>query len=276
MPPDDPESLPKDEGVWAPLHAALGSASDWSKPLLVLVSVLTLFWGSVLFVVGKNELHLVVWVESQALLYPAEETGGRSLPLTFESTEVGSVAYLKVQISNYGSAMIGDEASLWVLELEAENAQQLAMVGELVREPEILVARALPSSGSNVIRLELGALQAGARLNLEIMALNITGNALVRLVARPSLPGLPHEIAEVAPSIRVSERLGWPIFGSFLFVFALAGLAKGCELRAELAALGGGSLLGRIALTLLVILAAALISTVFVAKGLATLVLWFA
>ena len=261
--------------IWAGPRDVLRKASAASKTLLTIVSVLTLFWAVVLFVVGKNELHLVVWVKNETLLYPTAETGGRTLPLVFGSNAANSVAFLTVEVSNYGTDMIGDQSARWELELEAENAQHVAIVGELTRSPEAIVAQALPSTASNTIRLELGALQHNSRVNLELMAVNMTNDAPVRLVARPSLRGLPHEITDASPSIRVSERLGWPAFVSIAIVFAVVALVDGYKARAELAALGRWKLFGRIVWTSVVILVAALIFAVFVAKGIAKAVLWF-
>ena len=192
--------------------------SSW-QGLTAVFALLLMLWTAVLFIVGKRELHLVVWVKSNTLVYPLEGMGDHVLPLVYENDPVRSLAVLDVEISNFGSKLIGDQKELWELEMEVSDAEHLTVTGEPVRCPEIVVANVEPTSQPNIVRLELGAFEPDAKVNVQLMAVNFDPGAPRRLVARSTLVGLPREVVVASPLRRVQKLLRWPAFWSAFVVF---------------------------------------------------------
>ncbi len=238
-----------------------------------LVAAVTVLWTALLSLAAKNELHLVVWIEEDRVVYPSEATRDRSLPLRLDATPARSVRLLAVRVSNYGRTVIGKPEETWELALEAPFSSAIQVL-DLDKEPPALVASARPGERANGVALEIGALEPKAAIALDVMLVNAADDRYPLLKAKPSLAGLPYEVIPRSPAERMFESLAWHVIASvFVVLLVLGGPASYAEARAKH---GAGwplakSLLGRLAG--LVVLA--FISGILLAKGVAHVMSWF-
>ena len=185
------------------------------KPLIAALSAL---WVILAFLVAKDELHLLTWVDQSAILYPSDQTWKETLPLAYGATPAHTARLLSVTVSNYGKTMIGKEDGRWNLNFKAPNAANLVAVGDPQPTPPSVVARVLPGQTANVLALELGAFQPRASVKLHLMLLNPTDSEYAMpLKAEPTLIGLPTRSPSRLQSKRPQSASLCPSFCHFFW-----------------------------------------------------------
>lgn len=239
----------------------------------ILATTASILWSIFLLLVAKNELHLIVWIEQDKLLYPSESTWKEALPLSFQNSTATSVRLLSVKVSNYGKTLIGKQDALWNLSLEAPTSSHLTAFGKPKVSPEATVIRILPGAQPNTLTLELGALEPRASIDLHLMLVNTADKPRSPLEIQPSLVGLPHERVLRSPAERLFERLALAIIlSTFLLILVFDGPREYNEAyQHETGSKFVWSLIGR----LLKMLVLAIIGGGFLARGLAYVVSWF-
>jgi hypothetical protein len=242
----------------------------WVAYVATAASVL---WAALSFVTAKNELHLVVWVEEDSVLFPSEATWDEPLPLAYGNASAKSVRLLVVNVSNFGRTTIGKQESLWHLAIEAPTSSHIAAIGELRITPNGIVARSLPGPKPNALALELGALEAGASIVMHLMLLNTQDGGGPRIVALPSLVGLPHEQVNRSPDEQILEQLALPVIVSVLLILIVVFGPREYALARRRYGSGWPLVRNVAAQSVGVIVLAAFLGF-FLAKGLANLMTW--
>ena len=244
---------------------------DSAKDVLTIRSLGVLIWPLFLFWAAQNQIHLLVWMENDVVLYPSDATTEASLPFTFRGDSATSATVLTVHIINDGKAVIGSPDELWWLRLRAANATGAAVVGEIRPSPPDIVVRHSDVPDPRTVMFEVGALQPKARIELTMLLVNVERGALPELELEVELEGLPRpqRVGWLSPESLLANRLlPWVILG----IFTILAVIRGFEIQ-KTGALSQKKyvfvfLLGQLTLLTLV----SFIVGVFATKGLAWLV----
>jgi hypothetical protein len=188
-----------------------------------LLSLASALGALFLLLVAKNELHLVTWIENDTTIYPSDKTVNEVLPLTFEGVPAKSVRVVSVRISNYGKTVIGKQESKWDFTLASTDATPLAIVGEFVKSPDVIVFEQLPRDKSrlDIVRLQIGALEPKATIEFKVLLVNSTSPKNGGLTIAHGLDGLPSETAVLTAEERIFLKTGWKIMLLTGFVLCL-------------------------------------------------------
>jgi hypothetical protein len=242
----------------------------WGGYLATTASVL---WSFLLILIAKDELHLLVWVKQDSVLYPSEATWNESLPLDFKNTPAASARLLSVIVSNYGKTLIGKQEEAWKLYLEAPCSTHIATLGRPKLSPQTVIFDVIAGPKPNMLTLELAALQPRAVIDLHLLLLNTRCKHSLPLKIQPSLGGLPYELTLEPPTERLSNRLFPAVALSILLlllVFAGPSEYNRLSQSGDVVKFRKG-----IALLCLVFIVATVVGGALATLGLAKVISWF-
>jgi hypothetical protein len=201
-------------GAWA-------RATRAAELVLLVSAVVALLSSLVLWRVGKAQLHLVTWVRTTSVVYPAPATGDLTLPLDYDQEPATSVTVLDLNISNFGKQVIGGADTTWRLSLSVPMASHLVALDAPRARPRALVVRRVASADPDAVVLEIGAFEPRAEINLRVAAINPTPREFPDVKAESSLTGLPVEVTTSSPTSRFGERLFLPLSALYLLVLSV-------------------------------------------------------
>ena len=187
-----------------------------AKEILTIRSVAVLIWPLFLFWAAQNEVHLLVWMENDIVLYPSDATGKASLPFTFRGDSAESATVVTVHIINDGKAVVGSQDELWWLRLRAVNATGAAVVGDIRASPPDIAVRHTEGPDPQTVMFNIGALQPKARIDLTMLLINVERSARPQLELEVQLEGLPRpkRVGWLSPEDLLAGRLfPWVILG---------------------------------------------------------------
>jgi hypothetical protein len=209
----------------------LGSFSLWVGIISGVLALVAAIWTPLSFLAASGELDLVVWIREQFVIYPTASTQNLPLPFEFEGETTRSAVLMTLNISNRGSRFIGDQKELWQLQIVSEPGSKVAFLGEPQVVPRRTTVFQRTTPYSNTVFLDIGVLEPGNSIELQLLVVNPPNPRLPRITYVPSLSGLP-QISETSDPLdeRVRERVFPYLFFALLPILIVT---RAFELRSS-------------------------------------------
>jgi hypothetical protein len=170
-------------------------------PFLKVAAIVSGGFSLLLLWAAKDDLHLLVMIESDTLVYPSEVTDNLALPLAVNSSPANSARFVKLKIVNYGKQTIGDQTRLAQFDFSSPVGSHLISLHQPTVVPNT-IPYDVQQVSQNTLRLQIGALQPRSTIKWPLLLVNATSGTQISLST--SLAGIPREITTETPVIRMA------------------------------------------------------------------------
>ena len=199
----------------------------WTDLPLKIASVITLAWSILTFLLPRNDLDLVVWMEKRSALFPSTATDGRRLPFVFEQRAVHSADLWQVRVTNEGKSYIGAQDRQWDLVLSHPRAEIVRVIDTPISSSNRNQVSIVPSSAPNEARVRMGALAHGHYASFHLLFLNANAPLTDELKVATTLEGIPRPLSTTqSPQDRLTGRLAPFAMSAVLIVVGTAAIKE--------------------------------------------------
>lgn len=191
------------------------SVSPWLRLIIYLAAVLTIIWGVVEFFNPVEEVDLTVYVPPKDPTYMPDGGG-----------DIRQVVVLDVNISNSGSASIGEEEKLWKLTLRSNDGETVDLLGEPKTKPSDVEVEVISDSLLMDRQiLQIGVFKKDESIDLQLLLVEPQSLDFPLIMAETRVPNLMLRTTSEPLSSVIRDALFVP-FWCFIAVLVLIVLGK--------------------------------------------------